>query len=396
MCAAAGLGLSVLLCSLPAAAQDYPVTPQQRAVAQATAQTGIPEGELAPNAPDVYVVKRGDTLWDISGLYLLRPWRWPELWGMNLAEIRNPHRIYPGQTLYLERTGGRARLRTSRPGGDAGLDGGTVRVSPATRYGSLADSALATLRPQFIDPFLAEPLVVDAASFDRAPRLVATLDDRVLLARGDRAYARSAPNTGPMTTAAGQPHDFRVFRNTVPLKDPATGEILGYEAQYVGQARLLRGETTQSTLRDGKQLDEIVPASLDIVGSKEEMRVGDRLLPEPAPMAVSYVPRAPEVPVDNARVVSIYGSAVANGAQSQVVAINKGTRDGIESGHVLAILSEGARIVDKTDPSRASIKLPDERNGLLMVFRPFERVSYALILDIRTGVKVGDRLVLPD
>ena len=137
-----------------------------------------------------------------------------------------------------------------------------------------------------------------------------------------------------------------------------------------------------------------MPATIDIVDAKEEMRVGDRLLPEPPLQFVSYVPHAPLNPVD-ARVVSIYGNAVANAAQNQVIVINQGERDGIEPGHVLAILKEGTRLVDKTDPSQPELKLPDERNGLLMVFRTFEKLSYALVLEVTTGVVVGDRLVNP-
>ncbi|KQM77999.1 LysM peptidoglycan-binding domain-containing protein [Xylophilus sp. Leaf220] len=391
-CAAVALAAAALCCATSALAQNYPVTPTQRATAQQVAQTGIPVAELSPNAPDVYVVKRGDTLWAISGMYLQRPWRWPELWGMNLEQIRNPHLIYPGQTLYLEKVDGMARLRTSRSG--YGGEGDTVRISPRTRYESLADSALPTLQPQFIEPFLAEPLIVDEFTLKNAPRLVGALEERVLLARGDRAYALG-PTGAPLMREPGQPRDYRVFRNAVPLKDPATAEILGYEAQYVGRARLMQSESTQTSLRDGKDLQEIVPASFDIVGSKEEMRAGDRLLPEPPRQLVSYNPRAPQFPIENGRVVSIYGSAVANAAQNQIVAINKGTLDGMESGHVLAILSEGPRITDRTGDKPTQIKLPDERNGLMMVFRTFERVSYALILEIRVPVKTGDRLIAP-
>lgn len=146
--------------------------------------------------------------------------------------------------------------------------------------------------------------------------------------------------------------------------------------------------------RDGKTEPVPVPATIDIVSSKEEMRTGDRLLPEPPRQLVSYVPRAPETRVEGA-VVSMYGSTVANAAQNQIVVINKGTADGIESGHVLAILKDGQGVVDRTGDKPTVIKLPDERNGLLMVFRPFEKLSYALILEITDGVKVGDRVVNP-
>jgi hypothetical protein len=188
---------------------------------------------------------------------------------------------------------------------------------------------------------------------------------------------------------------FRIFRNATPLKDPTTGEVLGFEAQYVGKATLVRGETTAEVQdKDGATSPAIVPATIDIVAAKEEMRVGDRMLPEPPRELRTYTPHAPKDLTDG-RIVSVYGSAVVNAAQNQVVAINRGTRDGMEPGLVLAILKDGARVVDKTDESRPLMKLPDERNGLLMVFRTFERVSYALILEITDGVRVGDRLTNP-
>jgi hypothetical protein len=179
------------------------------------------------------------------------------------------------------------------------------------------------------------------------------------------------------------------------LKDPVTDEVLGYEAQYIGKALLVRSESTQqSSGKDGKPRTDIVPATVDIVLAKEEMRVGDRLLPEPAQQLLNYVPHAPLSKVD-ARIVSVYGSAVVNAAQNQVVVINLGARDGIENGDVMAILKAGARLIDKTDETRPELKLPDERNGLLMVFRTFDKLSYGLVLDITDGVKVGDRLVNP-
>ena len=376
-----------------AGAQNYPITTAQKSTADQVAQAGVPLSELSANAPDSYSVKSGDTLWGISGLFLKSPWRWPELWGMNMAGIRNPHRIYPGQQLYLEKKDGRATLRTSRPGGNgSGIE--TVKVSPRTRYQSLADDAIPTLKSQMIEPFLTEAIIVDDAGLTAAPRIVATQESRVLLSRGDRAYARG-PVGSQIVEGAGKLPDYRVFRNATPLKDPETGAVLGYEAQYVGKAKLVKGEFTEaSTGKDGKPRTDIVPATIDIVGSKEEMRVGDRLLPEPERQMTSYMPRAPSGNVD-ARIVSVYGSSVTNAAQNQVVVLNRGSKDGVESGHVLAILKNGARVVDKTDPARPELKLPNERNGLLMVFRTFDRLSYGLILDITEGVKVGDRLVNP-
>lgn len=387
--------LAWLACgAMPAAAQTakLPVTPTQRDTAQHVAQVGVPLSELAPNAPDQYTVKGGDTLWGISGLFLKSPWRWPELWGMNLQDIRNPHLIYPGQVLHLDKKNDRATLST-RVGADESATQ-TVRVSPRNRIEGLRDSALPTLQPHLIEPFLAEPLVVEELTVSQASRIVATQENRVLLSRNDRAYALGAAGH-PLLDGAGTPRDYRVFREARPLSDPLTKEILGYEAQYVGQARLARGETTSNTPdADGKAQVSVVPATIDILSAKEEMRVGDRLLPEPPRQLRSYTPHAPAGKVD-ARVVSVYGSAVRFAAQNQVISINRGTRDGLESGHILALLKTGGQVVDKTSEERAVLQLPDERVGLVMVFLPFEKVSYALVLQITDSVKVGDRLVNP-
>ena len=387
-------GAVTLICAALASplalAQGHPVTQSQRTTAEQVAAQGVPLAELSPDAPDTYIVKSGDTLWGISGMYLKRPWRWPELWGMNLQAIRNPHLIFPGQTLHLEKTGGFARLRTSAPGA---LE--TVRVSPRTRSNSLSESALPTLKSHLIEPFLAEPLVVDADTLSQAPRIVGTTEDRVLMSVNDRIYAR-ADAASPMRAEPGEPRQYRIFRNAVALKDPLTGDVLGYEAQYLGKAVMVRGEGYEDSANGkGGITSDYVPATLDITSIKEEIRAGDRLLPAPPRTFTSYVPHAPGVDVD-ARVVSIYGSsAVANAAQNNVIAINRGTQDGIEVGHVLNLLTKGSRIRDTTGEQRSEIKLPSESNGVVMVFRTFDRVAYALILDVSTPVRVGDRLVNP-
>ena len=372
------------------AQKSYPITPQQRATAQATAQAGIPVSELAAGAPDEYTVKRGDTLWAISRMYLKSPWRWPELWGMNMADIKNPHLIYPGQVLYLDKTDGRARLSTRAGSGS----GGTIKLSPRTRYESLAGMALPTLKPSLIEPVLTEPVVVDENTLANAPRIVAGNDNHVLLARGDRAYAIGNAES-PLIETSGPIRQFRIFRNATPLVDPASGEVLGYEAQYLGRAQLQRSQTVESQMQDGKLVTSVVPATIDLIAAKEEVRAGDRLLPEPPRQLVSYTPHAPAGPMDGGRIISVYGNAVQFAAQNQVVAINKGLRDGIESGNVLAILKNGEVITDKTSGTKETFKLPNERIGLLMVFRPFEKVSYALVLEISDVPKAGDLLVNP-
>ena len=379
----------------PLAAQTAPVTPQQQAVAKRTATAGLPLNELKAGAPERYTVKPGDTLWGLSAAFLAQPWRWPELWGMNLQDIRNPHLIYPGQVLLLDKQDGRATLRLATPVIETPAEGPTIKLSPRIRVETPADAALPALKSSMIDAFLTEPVVVDDSSLQTAARIVAAQDSRVLLTRGDRAYALGSRGS-PLMDDPQQPQQaYRVLRNATPLKDPVTGEVLGFEAQYIGRVLLVRGESAQTTTSaDGKAVQEVIPATIDIVAAREEIRVGDRLLPEPALTLRSYVPRAPSAAME-ARVVSVYGNAVANVGQNQVVVINRGSREGLESGHMLAILTDGARLIDKTDPARPALKLPDERKGLLMVFRPFERLSYALVLEATEGVRVGDRLVNP-
>lgn len=371
-----------------AQAQSFPVTAGQRTTAQQVAQQGVPLSALNPSAPASYTVQRGDTLWRISGLFLRQPWRWPELWGMNLQSIANPHLIYPGQVLYLEKDGDYARLTTARNGGSS-----TVKLSPRVRSESLSDLALPTLQMHIIEAFLAEPLVIDSNTVANAPRIIAGEDDRSMLSPGDRAYVRG-PSTAPLVYAQGASRSYRLFRQATPLHDPITKEILGYEAQYLGQVELERGETL-GIATPKNALPVNVPGTVNIRKVKEEIRPGDRLLPEPARQYLSYVPHAPQTAVE-AHVVSIYGStSVRYGTQYQVVAINKGTQDGMAPGMVLALMTTGQTLVDKTDPQRATVQLPNEENGLAMVFRSFDRVSYALIMDIQRGVQVGDLLATP-
>ena len=378
-------------CLVSAAFAQNITTPTQKATAQRVAQAGIALDELAPGAPERYTVKGGDTLWAISSLFLKQAWRWPELWGMNLNEIRNPHLIYPGQVLVLDKSSGRALLRA----GGQGDALPTVKVSPRTRYASLAEAAIPTLPSHLLEPFLAEPLLVDEATHQSAPRFVSSENERVLFAKGDRVYAR-ASQSQDLGTNKDSPSRYRVYRNAAPLRDPSTNQILAYEAHYLGSADLVRGESSREiTGKDGKPAKEIVPATFDIVANKEEMRAGDRLIPEPKREFQTYAPRAPGRVIEGVRVMSIYGNAVARAGQNTVISLNKGAADGLEVGHVMAIIKDGRTVTDNTVTPRQEIKLPDESNGLAMVFRIFDKVSYALILQVNDGVKVGDRLVHP-
>ncbi|HEX2542179.1 MAG TPA: LysM peptidoglycan-binding domain-containing protein [Caldimonas sp.] len=373
-------GLASALISFPAATAtpNFPITADQRSTAQRTAEQGVPLGELNPNAPDVYTVKQRDTLWDISKLYLKSPWRWPELWGMNLEQVRNPHLIFPGQMLFLDKSNGRARLRMGQPvGGSAG----DARLSPRVRSRDIALDGIASIPFNLIEPFLNEAVIFETNALAAAPRIVATQEGRVLLSRGDTAYVRGE---------IGQEREYRIFREPRPLRDPTTKEILGYEATYVGASEYtVQGETRTSA--DGKA--EIVPATFTVTSIRQEAGVGDRLAPVPSREYTNYAPHPPAGPISG-QIVSIYGDALTAG-QNQIVALNRGANDGIERGHVLALFRDGKVVVDPTDKARTKIKLPDERHGILFVFRVFDRMSYALILSVKDPVAAGDRFTQP-
>ena len=358
-----------------------PITPEWRDTAARVAQAGVPLSDLAPNAPDSHTVQRGDTLWGISSLFLKTAWRWPELWGMNLEQIRNPHLIYPGQVLVLEKVDGRARLRLGK--GEAGVPTNTVRLSPRVRSELLDNGAISAIPLHLIGPFLTEAVIFESNELDTAPRIVATQEGRVMLARGETAYVR-----GDLVGA----RDFRVFRQLVPLLDPVTREVLGHEGRYVGTAEHVRTGGTQLASAGGAA-GLVVPDTFRISSTRLEAVVGDRLSPVPQQELVAYVPHAPAAPVDG-RIVGIYGDGLRAG-QNQVVSINRGKRDGIERGHVLALWRAGSDAVDRTSGGKVAMRLPDERHGMLFVFRTFERVSYALILTVQEPVRAGDRFTQP-
>ena len=361
-------------------AAQWPVTPGQRATAEQVAHAGVPLSELSPSAPDVYTVKRGDTLWAISKLYLNRPWRWPELWGMNLQQIRNPHLIYPGQVLLLEKADGMARLKLANGVGTGVGEGGTVKLSPSIRSESSETGAIAAIPMNLIAPFLNDAIVFDSDELTSAPRIVAAQEGRVVLGRGDLAYVLG-------DVAGGR--DWQVFRNPKPLVDPETQQILGYEARFVGSAEHLRdGEG-----RPGAQSGLEVPATFRMTGSREEAGVGDRLIPARVRDFSPFIPHPAKAETQGA-VVSLYGDALS-AATNQIVSINRGSADGIERGNVLALWHQGLVTHDASVERGAIIKLPDERVGLLLVFRVFDRVSYGLILESNEPATPGDRVTAP-
>jgi hypothetical protein len=299
---------------------------------------------------------------------------------MNLQEIRNPHLIYPGQVLVLVKDGDRARLMLARGGtAEQGqLPTNTVKLSPRVRSELLDSGAIASIPLQLITPFLNEAVVLNQDALAAAPRIVATQEGRVMISRGETAYVRGD---------LGGARSFTLFRQTKPLRDPVTDEVLGHEAGYIGTADFVRADGTAPV--SGLP----VPATFVMTHARQEAGVGDRLAPVPPRDFSAYVPHAPASAIDG-RVVSVYGEALTAG-QNQIVTINRGSRDGVERGHVLALWRAGATATDRTGEKPQPMQLPDERSGLLFVFRVFDRVSYALIVSAVDPIRRGDRISAP-
>jgi nucleoid-associated protein YgaU len=321
------------------------------------------------NAPDQHLVVRGDTLWDISGKFLQHPWCWPQVWDLNREQIRDPHWIYPGQIVYLDRVAGRLRLGSPTGANDAS----NVRLSPRVRIDNLGENAIPAIPSSAIEPFLSQPLIVDENELKNTPRIIAAEDGHVFLGKGDKAYVRGdlKGNTS-----------FQVFRPGKPLKDPVTKAVLGHEAVYLGTIKLDRAAKVENEAH-----------RFIIVTSKEEMGVGDHLVPVPPMAILNFVPHAPATPID-ARVMSVYGG-VTQAGQNQIISINRGKQHGIDIGTVLQLSRFGKVIADRTNDKKP-IKLPDEQYGTLFIFRVFNNISYGLIMQVTDAVSVGDVVKSPE
>lgn len=318
--------------------------------------------KLVDNPPDRHVVVRGDTLWGISGKFLKEPWRWPEVWNMNREEIKNPHLIYPGQVVYLDRSGKTPRLRLGKP---VKSRSGTDKLQPHV-YSDPVQQAIPSIPPNQIEPFLSQPLVVEQGELDTVPRIVAGPEFRGMMGNGDQAFATAIPDASVVR--------WNVFRPGKPLIDPETGNTIGYEAFFLGNANLVQpGE----------------PAALQITVAKEEIMRGDRLIPAPPVNIISYVPHRPDNQVA-ARVMTIYGG-VSEGGRASIVSLNRGKNNGLEVGHVLALFRNRiSSSIDENTMRRVDTPIPEERYALVFVFRVFNGVSYALVLESSKPVTVGD------
>jgi hypothetical protein len=326
--------------------------------------------DFRANAPDQHKVVKGDTLWDISGTFLEHPWCWPQVWGLNKDQIKDPHWIYPGQIIYFDRVNG--RLSLNKPGSDLGANGNN-RLQPQLRTEGLGKDAISSISSNVIEPFLSQPLIIEGNELNTAPRVVASQDGHVNLGKDDKVYVRGNLNGV---------NSFQVFRPGAPLRDPVTRKVVAIEAVYLGSVKV------HAEAKPGSDVHTMIVST-----SKQEIGIGDRLLPAPPTAIRNYIPHAPDQPVD-ARVLGVY-SGVNFAGQNEVISINRGSLDGIDVGTTLQIYTLGKTVPDTTVKKSTMgrsplIKLPDEQNGTLFIFRVFNHVSYGLIMQVTEPVQVGD------
>jgi len=318
---------------------------------------------LNPDHPDQYVVEKGDTLWNISARFLRDPWLWPKVWQAN-PQISNPHLIYPGDVISLSYVNGEPRLSLQR--------GGVVKLSPRIRS-TPADGAIPAVPIDAIRQFLTRPYVVDAGALKEAPYIVSFGEDHLIGSSDVKAYVRRIESS--------QQIFFDVVRPGGPYRDADTDEILGYEAQLIGSAELLRTGD---------------PATVMLDNMEHEFIIGDRLIPDTKDIPLgTFVPKAPDQPV-NGSIISVL-EGVNQIGQYDLVVLDRGKAAGLAPGDVLAIDYNGIRVPDPiAENGRAWVKLPNEPAGLLLVFRVFPRVSFGLVMYATRAIHVGDRVLNPD
>lgn len=321
------------------------------------------ELKINPNHPDQYTVVKGDTLWDISGKFLNHPWQWPQLWRHN-PQVKDPHWIYPGDTLYFSYVNGVPQLSLS-------ADSREQKLVPRVREGAI-EQAIPMISNDVVMPFLTSPKVVGADDLQQSPYVIGFVGEHLIAGAGDGVYVRAIEQPKGL--------NYTIYRQGNPYVSPETGEVLGYEARFVADAVLqVSGD----------------PATLTINKADVEIQRGDRLmLSADEPAALNYYPRSPEKPVLG-RIIRVMGG-VSQIGQHDVVVIDKGSADGIEVGHALEVFRKGQVLIDRYQSKEAlSVKMPEERAGVLMVFRSFERVSYALVMEASAAIHTLDIVRTP-
>lgn len=337
------------------------------------------EESIVENYPSGYVVKKGDTLWDISGEFLSKPWLWPEIWDVN-PQIENPHLIYPGDQVALRYINGKPMIVVSRDGqvvnsaerGEKFIPmsankGGTERLSPKIFEESLA-SAIPTIPGDAIQQFLIYPRVVDQKTIDDSPYVIGDFEGRLASATGHQIYVRGGKINKQQT-------QYGIFRESEELRDPDTNELLGYEVTHVGDANLLYPGD---------------PSTLLITSNRMETISGDRIMSQNQNFAIhNYVPRVPQIDGEG-KIVSLF-DAITQTGRGQVVVVNLGTREGVRVGDVMAIEHRGGRILDRfSGKPHDFVDIPNTRIGVMMVFRTFDKVAYGLIMESQRPIHIHD------
>ncbi len=327
----------------------------------AALRTAAAEVRLNSSTPERYEVIPGDTLWEIAGRFLVNPWEWPAVWRRN-PHVINPDLIYPGDVLQLDRAGGQAMVRVSQPS--------ETRLSPRIRIDP-TPPAIPTIRMAAIRPFLSTPSVLTEEERSTTPDVIGLDEGRILGGENDLIYVRS------IRTAV--PDSYTVFRAGQPYTDADTGELLGYEGLYVADAQL------RST---GE------PATLQLLRSEREVRIGDRVLPmRPEPTGLYVQPHVTSRRM-RGHIISVL-EGVNEIGQYNIVALDRGSRDGIEVGHVFDIRQQGKEIREIYSSFGGKVFSPEQPAGSLMVFRVFKRVSYALVLQAARAIHVLDIIQTP-
>jgi LysM repeat protein len=333
--------------------------------------------ELKPGHPVEYVVKKGDTLWDLSQKFLQDAWLWPEIWQLN-EQIQNPHLIYPGDVIGLVYKGDQVKVTVKERNGQEVVSQSSqepsaprvVKLKPSARISEL-NSAIPPIPISAIDSFMTNSRIVKSKQIKGAPYVVAGDDNRILAGSGGKVYARGFGKAEP---EAG----YGIFRKGQMFVDPDTNEVLGLEAREVGAGSIIAWDGDIATL--------------SLSNAKEEVVIGDRLLAtEDRQVIANFMPSAPPEDIYG-RTIAVLGGVTQIG-QYDVVVLNQGNRDGVKEGNVLAIYKQGDAIVDRV--TRQKVRLPSERAGLLMLFRVFEKVSYGLILKASRPLSVGDEVRSP-
>jgi hypothetical protein len=320
------------------------------------------KASVRDDAPQTYVVKKGDTLWGIAGMFLEEPWLWPEVWDVN-PQIDNPHLIFPGDTLYLSFIDGRPRLSLTR--------GRDVKLVPNMRVTSL-DLAIPVIPLDQIGAFLKRHRILAADEINNSAYVVAGGQEHLITANGDIIFGRGNFPEGERA--------YGIYRGGDIYRDPLTLEILGYQATDIGNAQALSG------------LDDDV-VELEITRVTEEVRISDRLLPlEERILDATFQPRAPSEEIEDGFMIAVDGGVSQIGT-TDIVVLNKGAREGMEVGNVLAIYQAGQVVYDEV--ARNNVRLPDVRAGLAMIFEVAEKASYALVLKANLPLKVMDKVKKP-